>query len=233
MRKKSGEILEKFSKYRHRVSMTLLIFGSACMLIYCWQLWHFYNTNSNKVVESDNSGSAKTVVDNQIKDSQEGEEEFFSMVVVDIAGAVKKPGIYRLKQNARLNDLILLAGGFLPTEADKKYIAQELNLAIKLADGEKYYIPYWQDNIENAEASQIVTTSKTQQPTLSADKHQVVEKISLNNASSSELETLSGIGKVRSQAIISHRPYRSLIDLVNKKIISEKLFNQLKEEIKL
>lgn len=233
MSENHGEILAKLIKYHYQVAKSLLIFGIICTLIYLWQLWHFYSVSRADVDNSVSDNSGAVIADSPVDEKQSDNTELSLTVVVDIAGAVKTPGIYRLKQNARLNDLILLAGGFLQSQVDRGYISRQLNLATKLVDGEKYYIPYWHDRGESGEISQIATTSKTQKAALSTDKQQQTEKVSLNHASSSELEKLSGIGKVRSQAIISNRPYQDIVELVEKKIISEKLFNQLKEHLKL
>src|SRR5574339_434451 len=58
-------------------------------------------------------------------------------IVVHIAGAVPRPGVYALPEGARVQDVISAAGGFL-AEADKELI----NLARPLGDGERLDIPY-------------------------------------------------------------------------------------------
>src|SRR5512134_2995560 len=58
-------------------------------------------------------------------------------VIVYITGAVPRPGVYALPQNARVQDAISAAGGFL-AEAEKS----EINLAALLEDGEKLDIPF-------------------------------------------------------------------------------------------
>lgn len=55
--------------------------------------------------------------------------------------------------------------------------------------------------------------------------------IDLNSASSAELEALKGIGKVHAAAIIKGRPYKGKDDLVTKKIITEKLYADIKDKI--
>ena len=59
---------------------------------------------------------------------------------VDIQGAVAKPGVYQLPSGSRINDLLILAEG-LSAEADRDWVAKNLNLAQKLIDGVKIYIP--------------------------------------------------------------------------------------------
>jgi DNA uptake protein ComE-like DNA-binding protein len=55
--------------------------------------------------------------------------------------------------------------------------------------------------------------------------------IDLNSASSAELEALKGIGKVHAAEIIKGRPYKGKDDLVTKKIITEKLYADIKDKI--
>ena len=61
-------------------------------------------------------------------------------IFIDLQGAVEKPGVYEMPINSRLNDLLILAGG-LSSGADREWIETNLNLAQKLVDGAKIYIP--------------------------------------------------------------------------------------------
>jgi len=61
-------------------------------------------------------------------------------IFVDLEGAVEKPGLYELPAGARINDLLIRAGG-LSARADRDWVERNLNLAQKLADGVKIYIP--------------------------------------------------------------------------------------------
>lgn len=55
--------------------------------------------------------------------------------------------------------------------------------------------------------------------------------IDINSASSADLEALKGIGKVHAAEIIKGRPYKGKDDLVSKKIITEKLYGEIKDQI--
>ena len=61
-------------------------------------------------------------------------------ILVDVAGAVDKPGIYRLNFGARVEDALVAAGG-LAGDADMAWLARNLNRAMRLNDGVKVYIP--------------------------------------------------------------------------------------------
>lgn len=142
-----------------------------------------------------------------------------TQVVVNISGAVIKQGLYTLDQGSRLGDLIEMSGGF-SSKADAQYVAQELNLAKSLTDGEKVYIPYLSERGLSGNAVKS-----------EADKKAGL--VSLNQASKTELESLSGVGEKRAESIIANRPYQTINELVEKKVISETLFLELKDFLML
>ncbi len=129
-------------------------------------------------------------------------------ILVDIEGAIVAPGVYRLSQGARVNDLLTLAGGFLAS-ADTPRINKTLNRAAILSDGAKIYIPFLDE----------ATPADSQKSLM----------ISVNTASAAELESLPGVGSVIAEKIISARPYSSLDELVQKAVMSASLFDKCKE----
>lgn len=137
-------------------------------------------------------------------------------IVVDISGAVSSPGVYALEEGSRIKDILILASG-LSAEADRDWISKNLNLAQKLSDGSKIYIP------AKGEAS----LSKTSNVGLVSSEG----LININSASSAELESLSGIGPVTASKIIENRPYQAVEDLLNKKILGSKVFEKIKDKI--
>lgn len=62
-------------------------------------------------------------------------------IQVDLAGAVKSPGVYTLKINSRLGDLLALGGGFV-SETSALWVSKNLNLSQNVSDGQKVYIPF-------------------------------------------------------------------------------------------
>ncbi len=145
-------------------------------------------------------------------------------IKVDIQGAVKKPGIYQLAIGQRIADLVASASGFV-TEADASYIAKTLNLATELKDQDKIYIPFLEEN-----QSQDSENSSSDTETSSQSESKL---ISVNQANLDALQTLSGIGAVKAQAIIDNRPYSNLDDLVSKKVLSENLLSSLRAQLSL
>lgn len=151
----------------------------------------------------------------------------FGQMRIDVQGAVKNPGVHTLRSGQRLGDLVASAGGFLKS-ADQEYVVKEINLAKELKDQDKVYIPFF------AERQSLVTDQEQGiVPAPSLSNNQSGQLISINQASAQELQTLSGIGEVKSQAIIDNRPYVSLEELVSKKVLSEGLLASLREHIRL
>lgn len=159
------------------------------------------------------SSSFAPVSEPEIVIQEETQEPLSGKIMIDISGAVVKPGVYEVDFDARIQDVVLAAGGMV-AEADTGYIAKNLNLAQKVTDGEKIYIPF----VSDQEASGSEATDG---------------KISINSATMTELESLPGIGPVTAEKIIANRPYSSIDDLINKKSVGQAVFEDIKSQISL
>jgi competence protein ComEA len=131
--------------------------------------------------------------------------------LVDVGGAVENPGIYEFGPEARLNDALVAAGG-LDKDADTDWVSHNLNLAGKLTDGAKIYVPY------RGEGEVAGVAGGT-------------DLININTAPLTELDRLWGIGPVTAQKIIEGRPYTKTADLLEKKIVKANVFEAIKDEI--
>lgn len=141
-------------------------------------------------------------------------------MTVDLQGAVMKPGVFELQNNSRINDLLIRAGG-LSAEANRDWVAKNLNLAQKLKDGDKIYIP------KVGDTGGMILSWKTEQAGVSG----AISKINLNTASLEDLDSLWGIGEARAQKIIESRPYNSTEDLLNRKIIPQNVYEKIKDKV--
>jgi len=139
-----------------------------------------------------------------------GEEENES-IFVDVGGAVLKPGVYRLNGGARVNDALVAAGG-LAEAADREWVSKNLNLAQKVEDGVKVYVP------EVNETTEITAG-------------EVAGKINVNSASISELDRLWGVGEATAKKIIENRPYANVEELLSKKVLKSNVYEEIKDKV--
>ncbi len=142
-----------------------------------------------------------------------------SEIVADVSGAVMSPGVYKFKSGARIQDALVSAGG-LSSSADRDYVSKSINLASPLKDGVKIYIPKVGDAVKAVPQSSSVLSASTQ-------------GISINNSTSEELDSLPGVGPVTAKKIIEARPYSSIEELQERKIVSAKVYNEIKDKIGL
>jgi competence protein ComEA len=106
-------------------------------------------------------------------------------VVVDMEGAVRRPGLYRLSAGARIADAIARAGG-VTHRADQALV----NLAAPLADGEQVIVP------RVGTGSPVGGSGAGPPPTAPVD---------LNSATVEQLDALPGVGPVTAQKIVDYR----------------------------
>jgi competence protein ComEA len=147
-------------------------------------------------------------------------------IVVEISGAVEKPGVYKLTFGSRVEDLLIAAGG-VTARVDRTWLEKNLNRAGKLTDGQKIFLP----NIGQQSSS---STAKVLGGEVSGSNNingTLENLININTAGASELDTLDEIGRERAQNIIEGRPYSSVEELVSRKIISLSVFEKIKNKI--
>lgn len=130
-------------------------------------------------------------------------------IVVHAAGAVRRPGVYRLVPTARVVDLLEAAGG-----PDAAADLGGINLAAPLADGARVHFPR---SGEEPPAEVTIVEAPPGQLGAHSDAEAAPVPVDLNAAGAAELESLPGIGPVTAAAIIAHRqregPFRSVESL--------------------
>ncbi len=159
--------------------------------------------------------------------SQEYENPSSQLIYVHIAGEVSNPGMYELKQDARVSDAIDAAGG-LTENADQLSI----NLARQVTDGEQIvvqaYIEAEPGNSESTGASGSGLPSSSNTEVLSS-------KVNINIASASELTTLDGIGESTAAKIIAYRQangsFASIEDIKKVSGIGDRKYEAIKDRI--
>jgi len=116
-------------------------------------------------------------------------------VVVHVAGAVRRPGVYRLQSGARVQAAVRLAGG-----ATRRADLGGLNLAAKVEDGRQVLVP------ERVGAGAGATTAAA--TTAAGPPGAPAQPINLNTATLQQLDTLPGVGPATAQKILDFRKER-------------------------
>ncbi|HEL1550682.1 helix-hairpin-helix domain-containing protein [Streptococcus suis] len=176
--------------------------------------------------KSDQTGLTDLPQTEQTSNSSESVEETStevseepSQLVVDVKGAVAKPGLYTLEADARVNDAVDAAGG-LTSQADPKSI----NLAQKLSDEAVVYVASKDENIS-------VVASTTASSAMSQEEKNT-SLVNLNTATEADLQTISGIGAKRATDIIAYREanggFKSVDDLNNVSGIGDKTMESIR-----
>lgn len=137
-----------------------------------------------------------------------------TVILVDVAGWIRRPGVYEFAEGARVIDAIDAAGGARPGA-----VLSSLNLAAPLVDGTQVLVP---------KESQSAPTTETGTGTPGA-----TGLVNVNSATNAELETLPGIGEVIAQAIVDHRtengPFTSVEQLVDVSGIGDATLENIRE----
>ncbi len=178
--------------------------------------------------------------------TQQAEKDIESTIKIDIKGAVNNPGVYELKKNSRVNDAIAISGG-LKDNADTSTI----NLSKNLTD-EMVIVIYTKEEIkEMLKGSTSIKYIEKECicPKLENDAciDNIIDntkddssndgKISLNKATIEQLMTLSGIGQIKAEAIISYREknggFKAIEELMEVDGIGESTYNKIKNQLTL
>lgn len=142
------------------------------------------------------------------------------LLLVDVAGGVKTPGVYSLPADSRVMDAIKAAGGI-----NKGMDMSEINLARVLRDGEQIYVDPLIAVSTPGKATNVRSIKKKAGP------------ININRATAKELDALPGIGPVLAERIVTFRkvngPFSLPEDLQKVSGIGTSKFAQFKSKIKV
>ena len=151
-------------------------------------------------------------------------------ICVHIGGCVAIPGVISLGEGARVADAVAAAGGLTADAA-----SDTVNLARVVEDGEQIIVPSLEQVQASAQASAPSIGVQGEGATNTAGQGTASGKVNLNTASSTELQTLSGIGASKAQKIIAYRDsngaFKSVDDLTKVSGIGEKTLEAIRDQI--
>jgi competence protein ComEA len=142
-----------------------------------------------------------------------------TMVVVQVAGAVVRPGVYSLPAGSRVADAIGAAGGY-STDVDPRAAETKINLAAKLLDAQLIVVPRRGDTANGSSGAEASAASSG--------------PLNLNTATAAQLDTLPGIGPATAAKIIASReqlPFASVDDLVSRKLVSATVLAKFRDQV--
>ena len=146
-------------------------------------------------------------------------------VRIHVAGAVSRPGVYTVSSSARVVDAVKAAGG-----ATSRADLERINLAQTIIDTEQVFVPFRSSRTTKITVAPRLRPSRTTVPvpmptvpgafpTVGVPSTTITPLVNLNSATSSQLDTLPGVGPSTAKAIISYRnrkgPFGKVEDLLN------------------
>lgn len=186
-----------------------------CLIIGMGLFW--MSRQEEEVEEVAPSLSETTILPHEVEDKT----TVSTVIYVDVKGEVHHPGVYQMKAENRVKDLIEAAGGFTPLADDQK-----LNLAQLLEDQMVIVVPKKGEEV-NSELAQAPTSQKKE-----VGKE---GKVNINTATVEELKTLKGIGEKKAEAIIEYRKqngsFKNKEELMKVRGIGKKLYESFQERV--
>lgn len=156
------------------------------------------------------------------KTEQNGEAVPAPEVYVDVCGAVRHPGVYRLPEGSRIFEAVRMAGGFTEEAA-----SASVNQALPLSDGQQLIVLTKEEFHEKSQVSDVPYGQET-----AASES---GRVNINTAGREELMKLSGIGETRAEAILSYREthggFTSVEELLQVSGIKEGTLAKIKDRI--
>lgn len=215
------EMLDKKQK------IILGIIGGVIIIVIGIYLYSRYQAIEGEVLEED------WQVENSASEADIEETEEQNEIIIHISGAIVNEGIVKMKQGARIADVIEKAGG-LKENASLKNV----NLAYMVEDGQKIYIPTVQEEeLGQDDIKEYLIVEDGNNSSINGTKFDKGDElmVNLNKATQTELEELPGIGASTALKIINYRKengdFKSIEDIKNVNGIGEAKFNNIKEYI--
>ena len=203
---------DKWEEMNWKVKGSVLF---VCLIIGIGLFW--MSRQGEEVEEAATSLAETTILPQAVEDKT----TISTVIYVDVKGEVHHPGVYQMKAENRVKDLIEAAGGFTPLADDQK-----LNLSQLLEDQMVIVVPKKGEEV-NSELAQAPTSQKKE-----VGKE---GKVNINTATVEELKTLKGIGEKKAEAIIEYRKkngsFKNKEELMKVRGIGKKLYESFQERV--
>lgn len=201
----------------------LLVVLLVVQSLFLMMQWIFPKSDKEESDEADLSSLLleTPMVESWEEEAPESLEESHTIWIVDIKGAVQRPGIYQVNQEMRIYDAIQLAGGLTDGAVTK-----HLNFAQHLSDQMLIYVPLEGEEVDLATVITDSTPGQSQKQS---------SKININTADAIQLQELNGIGQKKAEMIIQYREdvglFSKIEDLMNVSGIGSKTFEAIADKI--
>lgn len=203
---------DKWEELNWKVKGSVLF---VCLIIGMGLFW--MSRQGEEVEEAATSLAETTILPQEVEDKT----TVSTVIYVDVKGEVHHPGVYQMKAENRVKDLIEAAGGFTPLADNHK-----LNLSQLLEDQMVIVVPKKGEEV-NSELAQAPTSQKKE-----VGKE---GKVNINTATVEELKTLKGIGEKKAEAIIEYRKkngsFKNKEELMKVRGIGKKLYESFQERV--
>ena len=229
-----GNILSFFKKHKFYGLLVVPLLFILCLF--------FPNKNVDSVIPV----LEEPIQSNMVE--QEEKEPIIEWIYIDVKGCVQTPGVYSIEKGKRVIDAITLSGGITEV-AD----TSNINLSRKLQDEMVIVVSSKEEILEKKKnqeqknepilenriptKDQFIEGDATfSDDSIVGDEPIVGKKVSINNATMLQLQSIPGIGEAKALSIVEYRrqkPFEKIEDLLNVKGIGETLFEQIKEFITL
>ena len=206
------------------ISVIIITILFLIYLIYKNNFNYSNEINLNEILQTEDTNKEINQINNIVTNTIDATQN--NEIIVHITGEVKKEGVIHLNKGDRIIDAIKKAGG-----ETKQADLSQVNLAYELQDGQKIYIPNKNEKIlkyivdENGNTNINSLNSKEE------------EKVNINTANQSELDSLPGIGPATAQKIIEYRNqngnFKKIEDLQNVKGIGQAKYEEIRNNIEV
>lgn len=184
-------------KLKIKQKITIFIIIASMITLIGYYVFSKINFNTDELEIEYNNEIAGNINEENMNNGEPDND-----IIIHITGEIEKEGIVKIKEGARLIDVIEAAGGLTENAYTK-----EVNFAYVVEDGQKIYIPSIEDkdNIEELEYIQDGNGENIIANSDSKNKSENKIMVNINKATQTELEELQGIGPSTALKIIEYR----------------------------